>query len=57
MTLCRFCSQLIHETGDDGVPWVHDHSGNMFCDVSTPESAVLSAWANPYGLRDVAEPV
>ncbi len=57
MTLCRFCGQSIHETGDDGVPWVHDHSGNMFCDVSTPESAVLSAWANPYGLRDVAEPV
>ena len=56
-TLCRFCGQAIHETGDDGVPWVHDHSGNGFCDVTDPESAVLSAWANPYGLRDEAEPV
>lgn len=56
-TLCRFCGQAIHETGDDVAPWVHDHSGNAFCDVTDPESAVLSAWANPYGLRDSAEPV
>lgn len=56
--ICRHCGEVIRRTTiDPAVPWVHDHSGNAYCDVTDPESAVLSAWANPLGLRDVAEPV
>lgn len=54
---CRYCGQLLRESDHPGFRWVHVHSGNGFCDVTDPESAVLSAWANPYGLRDSAEPV
>ncbi len=55
--LCRHCGEPIRRTTmDDAVPWIHLHSRNGHCDVTSPESAVLSSWANWTGLRDVAEP-
>jgi hypothetical protein len=37
---CRCCGVAIRLTGDDGVPWVHQGTGNGFCDVSGPADAV-----------------
>ena len=56
-TTCAHCGEPIRRTTiDPAVPWVHLHSRNGFCDVTTPESAVRSSWANWTGLREEAEP-
>lgn len=39
---CIHCEEPILYAGavDPSTPWVHEHSGNGFCDVSCPEDAV-----------------
>jgi len=40
---CQHCKRPIHESNDPGVPYVHDDSGNAFCDVTSPADAVRLA--------------
>ena len=43
--ICANCTQTIRDTSgvDPNVPWVHDASGNSYCDVAVPEDAVMFA--------------
>jgi hypothetical protein len=44
MRTCANCGQVIRRTTiDPDVPWVHDDSGNLYCDVHTPGDAVALA--------------
>lgn len=54
---CANCGRTLRTTCDRNLPYVHADSGNAFCDVTDPRSAVESRWANPLGLRDTAIPV
>lgn len=54
---CDNCGGRLHETCDPGVPWVHDASGNCYCDVDSPGEAVFFAELNPTGIRLEAVPV
>lgn len=53
---CVHCGDVIQATGDAGVPYVHRTSGNGFCDVSDPTSAVELAAMNFTGMRTEAQP-
>lgn len=55
---CAHCSEPIRYSGfaDLSVPWVHDHSGNAACDVTTPATAVANAHM-PAQERYFAEPL
>ena len=50
---CRHCHAGISASTDPNVPWVHDRTGNCFCDVEVPEDAVM--FAGTFG-RTAAEP-
>lgn len=50
---CKHCNQQIHETSDPNLPFVHDASGNSYCDVAGPTSAVEN---RALMLRNEAEP-
>ena len=51
--VCSNCGESIKRTTiDPGIPWIHHHSGNAKCDVSSPADAVMlqgidSGWAEP----------
>ena len=38
---CFHCGEDIRSTSDPLFPWVHEHSGNAFCDVFGPQDAVV----------------
>ena len=52
---CRHCDRPIR-AGDDVAPWVHDGTGNSFCDVDGPADAVTLAATMPPQERYEAEP-
>lgn len=54
--ICANCGRRLRDTSgcDPNVPWVHEGSGNEFCDVDCPEDAVM--FAGTPG-RVFAEPV
>ena len=53
-TVCRHCGRPIRH-GDDVAPWVHDRTGNSFCDVDGPADAVAGRRMPPQE-RYEAEP-
>lgn len=54
--ICKHCGETIRESVDPSVPYVHEHSHNGFCDVTSPANAVRLAAFNPTGMRTEAEP-
>lgn len=53
---CLHCTGSIRATSDPGVPYVHRVSGNSYCDVTDPNSAVDLAALNFTEMRTEATP-
>lgn len=54
--VCQHCDGQIRASCDACVPYIHTASGNSYCDVSTPNSAVSLAALNFTGMRAEASP-
>lgn len=54
--ICRHCAEPIRESIDPNVPYVHEASGNGYCDVTDAMSSVTLAAFNSTGMRPEATP-